>query len=169
MKPLRVSGGVDGVFASNDSQGLGHCSLLDSISNWLGDELEDVWPDSAGGRYQPWRFHRPPHPSLYFEFRALVTLNGEGLLSFLTNFCYCVALGVVDLVNEAVDDIDEDNVVASLVEKLGNEATTDVATTEVNGGANHGCDAVVGTFEGESGVESARRRKSVNMALSTSK
>lgn len=60
-----------------------------------------------------------------------IVLDGLGLCTLCTDLGDLVLGGVVDVVDQIVNNIEEDDLKARLVEELGDEATADVATTAV--------------------------------------
>jgi uncharacterized membrane protein len=58
-----------------------------------------------------------------------VVLDGELLLAIITNLSDCVGGSLLQAVNQRINDIEEDDLVARVVQELSNEATADVSTT----------------------------------------
>lgn len=67
------------------------------------------------------------------------TVVGDGLLvdTLGANLDDMVLLGVVQRVDEGIDDISKDDLVARLVQEAGNKATANVAGSEVNSLLTH--------------------------------
>lgn len=131
-------GRVDHVFTSNDCKRLcvGACS--NAISNGLGDELEDIGANSAGDNVGVGNLLNDI-VHVVFGVDGTVVGNGLALLSILTDFGDLVGLGGVNAVDQVVNNINKDDGITCLVKKLGDEAAANVASTEVNSCANHGC------------------------------
>ena len=129
---------VDHVLTGDDSEWLGGGSLGDAIGDGLGDEFENGGTNGAGddgsfGDSIDDLFH------VIFGVDGSVVIDRLLLCALCTNFSNRVGRGVIDLVDEIVNNIDEDDFVASLVHELGDEATADVTTAEVHSCATHGC------------------------------
>ena len=53
-------------------------------------------------------------------------------LAFRANLCHLVARGLLEGLDQRVNNIDEDDLVSRLVQELGDETTADVATAKVD-------------------------------------
>lgn len=126
-------GGANGVLAGNDGE-RGHLLLLASLNalgDGLGDELENVWADSTGNDVSSGDLVDDlAHAVLGVE--GAVVVDGEFLLAVVANLGNLVARGLLEGLDQVVHDIHENNLKAGVVEELGDEATADVSTTEVN-------------------------------------
>lgn len=135
---LELVGGIDHVLAGDDGQRLLHGACLDGIGDRFTNEFEDIGADGASDNVC-FRDSLDSLLHLIFGVDGSVVIDRLGLLALSTNLCHRVGGGAGDLIDQGVDDIEEDDAVASLVEQLSDEAATNVTTAEVDCNANHGC------------------------------
>ena len=118
--------GIDSILASNDCDRVVKCTSLDRLGNRLCNKLEDVGADSAGDNVSRGNF-LDDLVHLILGVDGPVVVNGELALAIITDLSHSVGGRLLEGIDDAVHNIDEDNLKAGIVEKLGNEATANVA------------------------------------------
>lgn len=123
--------GTNGILASHHRNGYLEGTLVDALGDSAGDGLEDTRADCAGDDVGG--------GDLVDDFLEVVlgvdgTVIGDGLgvLTLGADLGDVVGRGGIEGVDDAVHDINEDDLEAGLVEELADEATADVAATKVD-------------------------------------
>ena len=129
-EPSPCGCGIDGVLAGDDGDGVVERTGLDSLGDGLSDELEDVGADSAGDDVGASNLLNDL-VHLVLGVDSTVVVDGELALAVVTNLGDSVCFGLLEGLDDAVHDVDEDDLVARVVKELGDEATADVTTAKV--------------------------------------
>lgn len=127
---------TDGILTSNDGHGIGRSASIDSLGNDRGDEFEHIrahgTSDNVGGG------DLLDHITLMgLGVESTVVSDGLGDLTLLANLGDLVGGSVLQRGDDIVHDINEDHLVAGLMEELSNEATADVTTAELDSLLSH--------------------------------
>jgi hypothetical protein len=126
-KVLELVGGIDGVLASNHGSRSALFTSIKTLGNDWSNELEDVGADCAGNGVCGGNLL----DHIGFMGLAVDGLEvGDGGLfgAIIANLRDGVAGGTLKRVDDGINDINKDDLVASLVEEFGNKASVGVSS-----------------------------------------
>lgn len=129
-------GGTNSVLTSNHGHGLGLSTSINTLGDDGGDELEHVGANGTGDDVCS-RDLLDDITLVGLGVDGTVVGDGLGVLTLLTNLRDLVGGRVLKRVDDIVHDINDDNLITSIVEESSHEATADVTTTKLDGLLSH--------------------------------
>jgi hypothetical protein len=115
-------GGTDHVLAGNNSQWVVKLAGLNALGDDWGNELEDVGSDGAGDSVGSGNL-LDHLVLLVLAVDGTIVVDGEGALTVIADFSDGVRSVLLQGLDDRVHDIDEDNLIAGVVQELGYETT----------------------------------------------